>query len=282
MSLTRGRWVVNIILVMMLIAFLGLFTFPLIESVLKENQTSATVSSGATVTQLEEQSKGYELVLQREPDNLTALKGLLDIRLQLGDLKRSVELLEKLANMSPEQTDYMILLAQAKQQLGEIDAAANAYRAVLSSQPGNLNALQGISSLFLQQNRPEAAIGLLQETLKTVNELNSSQPGSIDSISIQLLLGQVYVNEKRYTEALTMYDEASKSNPNDFRPLLAKAIVFQQVGKLSESKPLFNMAITLAPAEYKDQIKQLSNSTPTPITTPSTPYLQKQPVKNKL
>ncbi|HEY9706401.1 MAG TPA: tetratricopeptide repeat protein [Allocoleopsis sp.] len=279
MSLTRGRWLVNIILVMMLIAFLGLFTFPLIESVLKENQTSATVSSGYTVTQLEKQSEGYEQVLLREPDNRTALKGLLDIRLQLGDLKRSVELLEKLANMSPEQTDYMILLAQAKQQLGEIDAAANAYRSVLSSQPGNLNALQGISSLFLQQNRPEAAIGLLQDTLKTVNELNSSQPGSIDSISIQLLLGQVYVNEKRYTEALTMYDEAGKSNPNDFRPLLAKAIVFQQVGKLSESKPLFNMAMTLAPAEYKDQIKQLSNSTPNPIPTPSTPYLQKQPVK---
>ncbi len=253
---------------------------PLFGSVFKDNLAPAVAKSTPTPNlspsdqqgDLEAQAKGYELVLQREPDNRTALRGLLEVRLKLGDIKGSVEPLEKLAALNPEQPDYMVLLAQAKQQLGSREAAAQSYHAVLASHPGNIHALQGLVSLLMQQKRPEAAIGLLQETLKTATQLNQTQPGSVEITSVQMLLAQVYFNEQRYPEAMTIYDEAIKTNKQDFRPVLAKALVLQQQGKTEQAKSLFTTATTLAPAQYKDQIKQLAKAAATPkaIISPST------------
>ncbi|MBW4577901.1 MAG: tetratricopeptide repeat protein [Aphanothece sp. CMT-3BRIN-NPC111] len=252
---------------------------PLLGSFLKENQPSANATSvpnqtlsSAELAELQSQARGYELVLQREPDNRTALRGLLDVRLQLGDLKGTLEPLEKLASLNPEQTDYMVLLAQAKQKIGDREGAAQAYRTILASKPGDMNALQGLVSLLVQQKRPEAAIGLLEDTLKISTQVNQNQPASVDVASVQLLLAQVYFNEQRYAEAIAIYDEAIKSNIQDFRPVLAKALVLQQLGKSVEAKPLFKTAVSLAPAQYKDQIKQMAKvtaATPTPTSSPS-------------
>lgn len=279
MSFNRGRWILNLVLILALLAFVGFSMIPLFGSALKGNQPPAVAKSAPSQQtpsdkqgELLDQAKGYELVLQREPDNQTALQGLLEARLQMGDIKGSIEPLEKLAALNPDRPDYMVLLAQAKQQLGDREAAAQTYHAVLSSHPGDIHALQGLVSLLMQQKRPEAAIGLLQETLKTSTQLNQTQPGSVDVTSVQLLLAQVYFNEQRYPEAIAIYDEAIKANKQDFRPMLAKALVLQQMGKTAEAKSLFTKAANLAPAQYKDQIKQLANAPappPKPIIAPS-------------
>lgn len=277
MSQKRGSWIINLVVVVTLLSLVGFFMIPLLGNVLTENQPSAGATSvpkqnaAARQADLEAQARGYELVLQREPDNRTALRGILEVRLQQGDLKATIAPLEKLAKLNPEQPDYTVLLAQTKQQMGDREGAAQAYRTVLTSQPGEMNALQGLVSLLIQQQRPEAAIGLLQETLKAAPQANQTQPGSIEITSVQLLLAQVYVNQQRYTEAIAIYDEAVKSNKQDFRPLLAKALVMQQIGRPAEAKPLFNTAISLAPAQYKDQIKQMAMAAPT--TLPSTPTI---------
>ncbi|NEQ23934.1 MAG: hypothetical protein F6K28_33315, partial [Microcoleus sp. SIO2G3] len=94
--------------------------------------------------------------------------------------------------------------------------------------------------------------------------------GSVDVISVQLLLGQIYVAEQRYTEAIAVYDESIKANQQDFRPVLAKALVLKKQGKIAEAKPLFTTAVSLAPPQYKDQVKQLSGDTPVPTSSPPT------------
>jgi tetratricopeptide (TPR) repeat protein len=125
-------------------------------------------------------------------------------------------------------------------------------------------------SLLSEQNRPEAAIGLLQDTLKTATPINDMKPGTVDIISVQLLLGQVYASQKRFAEALAIYDEAIKTDKQDFRPVLAKGLILKEQGKIAEARPLFTSAVSLAPAQYKDQVKQLGADTPSPTTTPST------------
>lgn len=278
MSQKRSRLIVNVVLVLVLLGSVGFSTF-ILGNGIRDNQPSVAATPGATQTPistklavLEDQAKGYELVLQREPDNRTALRGLLEVRLQMGDLKGAVFVLDKLAKLSPDQTDYTVLLAQAKQQLGDKEGAAQAYRVILASKPGDMNALQGLVGLQLLEKRPEAAIGLLQDTLKTVAQTDRGSADIMDITSIQLLLGQVYVSQQRYTEAVTIYDEAIKGNKQDFRPVLAKAIVLQQLGKTIDAKPLFTTAAALAPAQYKDQIKQMMVvETPAPVGSPSIP-----------
>ncbi len=252
-------------LVLILVVFIGLYTMPLLSGMLQSNKTysrktTASVPSLSPERQeeLASQARGYELVLEREPDNDTALKGLMEVRLEQGDLPGATEPLEKLANLHQEQTGYTILLAQAKQQIGDYDAAIKAYRKILDRQLGNMDALQGLVRLLLLQNLPERAIGELQDVLKLAPEVNAAQPGSVDVISVQLLLAQVYVEQKRYKSAIAVYDQATESDKQDWRPVLAKAMVLQQQGKDEAARPLFTTAISLAPAKYKDQIKQIA------------------------
>jgi len=165
-SQKRNPWL-SAVLVLAVLAFVGFSMIPLLGTVFQETQPTAKATSAATPSissdkqaELEAQAKGYELVVQREPQNTAALRGLLEVRLKMGDIKGAIPPLEQLAKTNPDQTDYAVLLAQAKQQTGDREGAAQTYRTILASKPGNLNALQGLVSLLIQQNRPEAAIGL--------------------------------------------------------------------------------------------------------------------------
>ncbi|BAZ00798.1 TPR repeat-containing protein [Tolypothrix tenuis PCC 7101] len=283
MSQTRS-WLVKVVLALAVLAFVGISMVPLFAAFNQQNdkQTPAqnNASAGNNVastdqkSKLQDEARGYQLVLQREPENQTALKGLLQARLQLltlkeGDIQGVIEPLEKLAKLNPEQTEYAVLLAQAKQQIGDKEGAAQAYRSVLSTKPGDLKALQGMVSLLLSQQRPEAAIGLLQDTLSAAPQANKIQPGSVDTVAVQVLLGTVHASQKRYTQAISAYDQAIQKDTKDFRPVLAKAMLLKQQGKVAEAKPLFNTASALAPAQYKDEINKAAEVAPVPAPTAS-------------
>lgn len=280
-SKPRNRWIVNVILLLAVLAFVGVSIVPLIgafDQTQSSTQQSANTRSGSPSSdqksKLEDAARGYEQVLQRESENQTALRGLLETRLQLlslgvGDIKSIIEPLEKLAKLNPEQTRYSVLLAQAKQQIGDKEGAAQAYRSVLQNKPGNLEALQGMVGLLLSQGRPEAAVGLLQDTLNSASQANKVQPGSVDTVAVQVLLGNVHASQKRYAQALSVYDEAIKNNQQDFRPTLAKAMLLKEQGKTDEAKTLFTKAAALAPTQYRDEINKQASESPSPTSTPT-------------
>ena len=282
MSQGRNRWFMKIVLILAVIALVGGSMVPIIAA-FNDSQQSGNAATGTgnsasdQKAKLELTAKGYEQVLEREPENTTALQGLLEARLQLfrlgqGDIKGIIIPLEKLSKLNPEETRYAVLLAQAKQQAGDKEGAAQAYRTVLETKPGDISALQGMVALLLDQKRPEAAIGLLQESLDKAEKANKIEPDSVDTTAVQVLLGSVYAKEKRYAQALSTYDKVIKNDPNDFRPFLAKAMVLKDQGKTEEAQPLFEKANSLAPARYKDEINRqraTATASPTPEVSPS-------------
>ncbi|HEY9888131.1 MAG TPA: tetratricopeptide repeat protein [Candidatus Obscuribacterales bacterium] len=262
MAVKRNRWLVVSVLVVAMGAFLALSVLPFLTA--RGDRSTASTPTGQPTpaadarAELEARAQGYELVLEREPDNQTAIEGLVDARIQLGDLQGVVAPLEKLAELNPDTPEYRVLLGQTKQSLGDLDGAADAYRSVLNTRPGDMNALQGLAALLIQQERPQAAIGLLQETLEAAPQTNEVAPGSVDVGSVQLLLAQVYVEEGNVDDALRIYDEAIDRAADDFRPVLAKALVLRDAGRAPDAAVLFRQAEELAPAEYKDQVRQLA------------------------
>lgn len=283
MSQPRNRWIVRVILALAVLMFVGVSVIPIfgaLNNTTSTNQNPATPqgnsASSDQKSKLQDEVRGYELVLQREPENQTALKGLLQARLQLlslnqGDIQGVIAPLEKLAQLNPERSEYGVLLAQAKQQIGDKEGAAKAYRTILDTKPGDLKALQGMVALLIDQQRPEAAVGLLQDTLVNANQVNTIQPGSVNVVAVQVLLGNVYAAQKRYPQAINVYDQAIKKDPKDFRPVLAKAMLLKDQGKMTQAKPLFDNAAALAPAQYRDEINKAATSaaTPAPAVAPT-------------
>jgi tetratricopeptide (TPR) repeat protein len=261
--LNRHRWVLNLVVAVSLLALTGFSLFPLVNLVLDGGAAVATEPnrlSTAQTSQIQAQAQGYTQVLQKEPENQVALKGLLNARLQLGDIKGSLLPLEKIAALNPQTPDYTVLLGQTKQYLGDREGATTSYRTVLAIQPQNINALQGLVSLLIDAKRPEAAIGAVQTALKT-------NLAGIDATPLKLLLAQIYLTQQRNADALGIYDASIEANKEDFRPVLAKALVFKQMGNLTGAASLLTAAVDLAPAEYKDQIKQLAQATQPPKVT---------------
>ena len=255
----RSSWI-YLVLGIMLFSLITVSALPLVGSVVegqqfaKSDRHKVITLSQQELTKLEAEASGYQKVLEREPNNDTALNGLLKIRLQQKDLEGAIAPLSKLAQIHPEQTEYNILLAQAKQQVKDYEGAAVAYQEVLALHPGDIYALGGITNLYLSQELPERAIALLKKTIKQATQEDNPATASIDSEAVELLLGEVYANQERYGEAIAVYDELAQANKDDFRPLLGKALVLEKQGDLTAVRPVLEKAYVAAPEEYKDRI----------------------------
>ena len=77
-----------------------------------------TPEAASRESRLKTQERGYEMVLQREPENQLALEGLVNTRLQLRDGRGAIAPLEKLAKRYPDRQDYKVVLAQVKKLSG--------------------------------------------------------------------------------------------------------------------------------------------------------------------
>ena len=257
MKKKRSSWI-YLVLGVMLFSLITVSALPLVGSVVEGRQFAKStdrtiVLSQQELAKLDAEASGYQKVLSREPDNTTALNGLLKIKLQQKDIEGAIAPLEKLANLNPEQTEYTSLLAQAKEQVKDYEGAAAAYNKVLADYPGDLYALSGITNLYLIQDMPERAIALLKNTV-TLADKDSPKASSISKDAVQFLLGELYTSRERYPEAIALYDELAKNNEDDFRPILAKGLVLEQKGDLTAAQPILEKAYVAAPAEYKDQI----------------------------
>ena len=258
MKKKRSSWI-YLVLGVMLFSLITVSALPLVGSVVEGKQLAKNANNETIVlsqqqlTKLEAEANGYQKVLEREPENNTALTGLLKIRLQEKDIEGAIAPLEKLAKLNPEQTEYANLLAQAKQQTKDYEGAASAYNRVLASYPGDIYALGGITNLYLIQDLPERAIALLKKTIQ-LGGSDSPTAKSIDTESVEFLLGEVYTEQERYGEAIALYDKIAKNNEDDFRPILAKALVLEKQGDFAAAQPILKKAYVAAPAEYKDQI----------------------------
>jgi tetratricopeptide (TPR) repeat protein len=228
--------------------------------------------SGDQMALLRERTFAAEKVLFGQPDNQEALKTIVNSKLQLADIKGSISSLERLAALNPDVPEYGVLAGQSHHYLGDRETAALNYRKALANNPHHIPALQSLASLFVDAQKPEAAIGLVQDSIKT-----PIPPGkTADLGGLKLLLAQIYVSQQRYAEAFPIYDSLTQADSQDFRPLLAKALVFKKIGSVSEAQALLDQATEIAPAQYKDQIQTLAKSTAPPSL--KTPLLGTSPV----
>ncbi len=267
---TARQWIINVVLVLVSVAFMGVSLAPMLGGLFSANPTpTPEADTISEQDQVKIQIQGFEAVLRREPKNQTALEGIVGLKLQIGDIRGTLEPLQTLAESYPDQVRYRVALARTYIQLKEFKNATDTYRKILATNPGDPEALQSLVGFELQEKRPEAAIGVLQEALKNAATANQVTPGSVNVTFIHWLLGEVYRDQKRYAEALASFDDALKSDDKDFRGHLGKAQVLRSQGRKEEAQALFAKAVDLAPPDVKDRVKELATAPES--TTPPKP-----------
>ncbi|MBW4453806.1 MAG: tetratricopeptide repeat protein [Nostoc indistinguendum CM1-VF10] len=112
----------KILTIVSMFSFFSSTVFAVIPAIQQASQPKPAIASPSAESVLQQQARGYELVLQREPENQLPLEKLSLLRLQLKDAKGAMELLEKLVKLHPERQDYKVVLEQVKKQEGKSDS----------------------------------------------------------------------------------------------------------------------------------------------------------------
>lgn len=124
------------------LAFLSSMGF-MAASVLSGNTTSqhSARSGQSSPEQLDSellaQESGYVAVLEREPDNAIALRGLIQTRLALQKWEELVEPLEMLAKRAPDNPEVWQVLAVVRIQLQDYEGAIAPMEKLLEFNPEN-------------------------------------------------------------------------------------------------------------------------------------------------
>jgi cytochrome c-type biogenesis protein CcmH/NrfG len=112
----------RILTIVSVIGFVGSTVFAVVPAIQQAIQNPQPVTISTSVeSSLQEQAKGYDLVLQREPNNQVALEKLSLVRVQLKDFKGAIQPLEKLVKLHPDRQDYKVILEDMKKREKESD-----------------------------------------------------------------------------------------------------------------------------------------------------------------
>ena len=118
----RTQRIQRIFALVSIVSFVGSGAFGVnqfLHSAAQPVSQGPTTERGLQESQLKTQERGYEMVLQREPENQLALEGLVNTRLKLRDGRGAIVPLEKLAKRYPDRQDYKVVLAQVKKLSGK-------------------------------------------------------------------------------------------------------------------------------------------------------------------
>jgi cytochrome c-type biogenesis protein CcmH/NrfG len=120
---TSQKPIQRILVILSGLAFAGSTVLGMVSLLTTDIQASKntpkTAAASKDAQQLKQQAQGYELVLQREPENQVALQGLVQTRLDMNDLQGAVEPMEKLVKLNPDNPQYKALLAGIKERVGK-------------------------------------------------------------------------------------------------------------------------------------------------------------------
>ncbi|WP_137940055.1 XrtA/PEP-CTERM system TPR-repeat protein PrsT [Chitinivorax sp. B] len=138
-----------------------------------------------------------------QPDSAEALDSLGLTQLTAGDKNQAIATFNKLVQLRPKLPSTHFRLAGAQAASGDLKSAITTLRNALALKPDFTEAQIALVELYLRENNAD-------EALKVANSVDKLDAKSPIGITLQ---GDVYMQQKRYAEAINAYQKAMDRGP---------------------------------------------------------------------
>lgn len=171
-----------------------------------------------------EAEKAYKKVLEIEADNEDALTGLAVLYADLGDSKRSSELLKKLTDKNPSARTLTALAGQYEQ-MRDYSLAAETLRRALEAQPENAEVKRAYAQNLLLADQ-------FDQALTVYTEIAAEDPKDWQS---QLRISQIYRQKRDFAKAREASQKALAVEPKNLEVQYNEVNILDAEGKTNEA-----------------------------------------------
>ncbi|GMN33412.1 hypothetical protein TIFTF001_004145 [Ficus carica] len=184
---------------------------------------SQTSGSGANLEEIRDTQKEeieeeelYEKILEKEPKNVEALKVVLYGKMRRGETKEAVKIVERLADLEPEEVEWRLLMALSYEMMGKLSVAKRLFKEILKERPLLLRALHGLALAMHKNHEGPEIFKMLNESL----EIARREKRVTEERNIKILIAQMHVVRGELEEALKEFQTLVVEDHRDFRPYL--------------------------------------------------------------
>ncbi|KAF6171001.1 hypothetical protein GIB67_028562 [Kingdonia uniflora] len=159
-------------------------------------------------------------LLEKNPSDVEALKVVLYGKMRRGKTKESIEYVERLIDIEPDEVEWRLLQALAYEMVGYLSKAKRLFKDILKERPLLLRALHGLVLVMHKNHEGPAAFEMLNKAL----EVACREKRVTEERNIRILIAQMLVVKGDLEEGLKKFQDLVNDNPRDFRPYLCQAI----------------------------------------------------------
>lgn len=185
--------------------------------------------------------------LSKHPDDVEALRSLMEIRLKLRKLPEAIEVIDRLIELEPDEFELPLLKSQVLSYSGDFEAAARGFEEILQKDPIRVEAFHG---LVMAYDNAGYKFKDLEKRIETAMQRCKKENKKSDLRDFKLLIAQIRVMEGKHSEALKVYEELVKEEPRDFRPYLCQGIIYTLLKKNDEAEKQFKKFRRLIPKNH--------------------------------
>ncbi len=186
--------------------------------------------------------------VEHSPDNFTYCITLAGLERNMGMYGEAAESYQKLADRHPDKIELYYYLAEAMTQKGDIDEAIKAY--------DKLEASMGMNeTLSMQKFKLYQSIGQHEKAFDEIIALADKYPMNAH---YQLLLGDLYLENKDNEKAHACYQKAHGIDPNDPRYIVSMANYYDAVGDKEASENEIRAALANEELDIDTKVAILS------------------------
>ncbi|KAL0709022.1 hypothetical protein Bca4012_016000 [Brassica carinata] len=194
-----------------------------------------------------QEAASLEKHLASNPNDIEALQSLMKIKLQSKNLDQSLEILNRLISLDPEEQEWRILKAQVQTYGGDFDSATRGFEEILARDPLRVEAYHG---LVMAYSDSEPKLSELEGRIGEAIERCRKEDKKKDFRDFMLLIAQIRVMEGNPGEALRVYQELVKDEPRDFRPYLCQGLIYTLLKRKDEAEKQFEQFRKLVPENH--------------------------------